>query len=331
MKKIGFTTSFPVEVIFAAGHTPIDLNNIFVLNKPEAHVKNAELQGFPAGICAWIKGMYSVINRNHMDTVIGIVEGDCSNTHSLMSILADEGVDVRQFSYFYSKNREALDREIANLEREFGVTRQQTMAVKRQLDEIRKRLVVLDTLTYCTNQVTGAQNHSWLVTSSDFNGDPVQYAHELEAFIQQASEREALPSGVRLGFVGVPPILSDIYSFIEECGGRIVFNEVQRQFSMPYMAADIVEQYLQFTYPYDIFGRIQDIKQAMAERQIDGLIAYTQSFCHRQLDIISLKRHLDLPILQVEADKPGVLDSRTKLRLESFLEMIIEKPNTEQG
>ena len=28
--KIGFTTSFPVEVVFAAGHTPIDMNNIFV-------------------------------------------------------------------------------------------------------------------------------------------------------------------------------------------------------------------------------------------------------------------------------------------------------------
>jgi len=321
-RKIGFTTSFPVEVIFAAGCLPIDLNNIFMLNNPEVLVKNAELKGFPAGICAWIKGMYAVINQCDIDTVIGIVEGDCSNTHSLMSILADEGKEVLSFSYFYDKDREALDREIAKLERVFGVTRQQTMAVKGQLDDIRKRLAVLDTLTYKANQVSGAENHSWLVTSSDFNGDPMRYAEDLEAFLDMVGKREAFVGGVRLGFVGVPPIISDIYSFIEECGGRVVFNEVQRQFSMPYLAGDIVDQYLQFTYPYDIFGRIADIKQAVVERDLDGLIAYTQSFCHRQLDIISLKRHIDIPILQVEADKPGVLDSRTKLRVESFLEMI---------
>ena len=30
MKKIGITTTIPVEVIFASGNTPIDLNNIVV-------------------------------------------------------------------------------------------------------------------------------------------------------------------------------------------------------------------------------------------------------------------------------------------------------------
>ena len=30
MGKIGLTTTVPVEVIFAAGDTPVDLNNIFI-------------------------------------------------------------------------------------------------------------------------------------------------------------------------------------------------------------------------------------------------------------------------------------------------------------
>ena len=30
MKKIALTTTVPVEVLFAAGYTPIDLNNLFV-------------------------------------------------------------------------------------------------------------------------------------------------------------------------------------------------------------------------------------------------------------------------------------------------------------
>jgi len=32
-KRIGFTTSLPIEVILAAGHTPIDLNNLFITEK----------------------------------------------------------------------------------------------------------------------------------------------------------------------------------------------------------------------------------------------------------------------------------------------------------
>ena len=30
MAKIGITTTVPIEVIYAAGHVPVDLNNVFV-------------------------------------------------------------------------------------------------------------------------------------------------------------------------------------------------------------------------------------------------------------------------------------------------------------
>ena len=320
--NIGFTTSFPIEVIFAAGHTPIDLNNIFVLNDPSTLVRGAERKGFPRNICAWIKGMYSVINQNPIDIIIGIIQGDCSNTHSLMAILRDESKRILPFSYNWDKDYDTLDKEISKLEKYFHVTRMQTQTVKKALDKIRKKLISLDELTWKTNQVSSYENHLWLVTSSDFSGDYVKYANELDAFIEEATQRTPYQSSVRLGFVGVPPILEDIYPFVESCDARVVFNEVQRQFSMFYLEDDIVCQYLKFTYPYAIFDRINDIEHAITERSLDGLIAYTQSFCHRQLDLLSLKKHIDIPILQIEGDQPVKLDARTKLRIESFIEMI---------
>ena len=388
--RIGFTTSVPVEVIFAAGHTPIDLNNIFVLNNPVSHVRKAELSGFPRNICAWIKGMYSVITQNEIDLIIGVIQGDCSNTHSLMSILQDEGKKVLPFSYPYhqhiiedsihasrqNRDKDILEKEIASLEKYFNVTREETQHVKEKLDNIRKKLILLDNLTWQTNQVTASENHLWLVTSSDFNSDYEKYEKELDEFLEIAMKRNSkltlchpehiychpehiyyhpehiychpersegsprcfvpqhdkidtpdsqLPtpnSQLNLGYIGVPPILEDIYEYIEECQAKVVFNEVQRQFSMPYLETDIIDQYHRFTYPKDIFCRIKDIKLAITERKIDGLIAYTQSFCHRQLDLISLKKHIDIPILQIEGDQPGKIDSRTKLRIESFIEML---------
>ena len=60
-KRIGFTSSFPVEVVYAAGYTPIDLNNIFVEGNSTEYIRKAELKGFPRTICAWIKGNFALI------------------------------------------------------------------------------------------------------------------------------------------------------------------------------------------------------------------------------------------------------------------------------
>jgi benzoyl-CoA reductase/2-hydroxyglutaryl-CoA dehydratase subunit BcrC/BadD/HgdB len=109
---------------------------------------------------------------------------------------------------------------------------------------------------------------------------------------------------------------------VESLGGRIVFNEVQRQFSLPAGGTDPVDPYLAYTYPYGIEGRIRDIGQAIRERRIHGLIHYTQTFCHRQIHDILLRESLDVPVLTLEGDRPAPLDGRTLTRLETFLEMI---------
>ncbi len=337
---IGFTTSFPVEVVFAAGHRPVDLNNIFIAGKgttqagvkqeePLIKVQAAESNGFPRNICSWIKGIYQTVITNNIQTVIGVVQGDCSNTHSLMSLLQDKGIEVVPFSFPYHKDRVTLKREILTLHDRFGVTTGQVREVKRELDEIRKKLSELDRLTFEERKVSGAENHLWLVTSSDFNGNPGAYSKKLTEFIQEAKHRtgsvikgKVRKREFRLAYIGVPPIFTDLYDFISEQGADVVFNEVQRQFSMPYLKDNLVEQYLAFTYPYTVFDRIADIKKEVIKRRVDGIISYSQAFCHRQIDNILLKKHLNLPFLTIEGDQPAELDERTKLRLESFLDVI---------
>jgi benzoyl-CoA reductase/2-hydroxyglutaryl-CoA dehydratase subunit BcrC/BadD/HgdB len=85
---------------------------------------------------------------------------------------------------------------------------------------------------------------------------------------------------------------------------------------------DIVETYRNFTYPYDIYARLEDIKKQVKKRKVDGVIHYTQAFCFRGIEDIVIRKHLDVPVLTLEGDRPGNLDSRTKLRLESFIDMI---------
>ncbi len=320
--KIGITTSLPVEVIYASNNIPIDLNNILVSGDALKSISEAEKKGFPRNICAWIKGLYTVAMTSGIDELVGVVEGDCSNTHSLMSIIKDQGIPVSSFSFPYNRDQVSLKEEIISFSRHYNVSWQRLTQMKEELDAIRVKLKKLDELTYLDNKVTGFENHLWLVSSSDFNGDFKIFDQELDKFLKEVESRQPRKKELRLAFLGVPPILDDIYQTFEDLGARVVYNEVQRQFSMPYLENDIVNQYLRYTYPYDIEFRIQDILVELKQREIDAVISYTQSFCHRQIDNILLKKNIDLPILLIEGDKPGKLDERTKLRIESFLEMI---------
>jgi benzoyl-CoA reductase/2-hydroxyglutaryl-CoA dehydratase subunit BcrC/BadD/HgdB len=173
--------------------------------------------------------------------------------------------------------------------------------------------------------VTGFENHLFLVSSSDFNSDPDQFERELDAFLRGVKQREPKREEIRLGFLGVPPIFNDLHDRIESLGGRVVFNEIQRQFSMPYGDEDIIEQYLRYTYPYSMKGRIEDIKRAIRKRNLDGLIHYTQTFCFRQIYDIILRETISVPVLTLEGDRPGRIDSRTAIRIETFIEMLKDK------
>lgn len=320
-KRIGFTTSLPVEVLYAAGHHPIDLNNIFLTQDSSKHIHDAELKGFPRSLCSWIKGNFSAALASDLDEVIGIVEGDCSNSGSLLQMIREEGLATYRFGFPASRNYQDLDREIAKLEEHYGVSRKESTEVKKWLDSIRVKLIELDRLSYEEGKVSGVDNHLWLVNSSDFQGDPKRFERELDEFLYQAKQSEPLPIKMRLGFIGVPPIFRNLYTTISEMGGEVIFNEVQRQFSMPHLKEDLVEQYLYYTYPYSVLERLEDIREQAKLRRLDGIIGYTQSFCHLQIDNLLFKKHLDLPFLALEGELPEDLDSRTILRLESFFEV----------
>lgn len=323
-ERIGFTTTIPVEVLLAAGLTPIDLNNIFI-SAPDAYqrVSAAEDEGWPRTVCAWIKGIHATLElRPDIQTVVVVTQGDCSNTHALMELLQSDGRAIIPFQFPYPRNRDLLQTQIDQLITTCGTNRLAVTRTWQQLAPLRARLGELDRLTWETGQISGAENFQFLITSSDFNSDLETFSLELEEILTAASRRPSPDGGVRLGLIGIPPIFADLFDYLEELRAQVVFNEIPRQFSMPYACRDVTEQYLRYTYPYDIFARIADIGEAVTRRRLDGLIHYTQSFCFRQIQDRLLRQHLNLPILTIEGDRPTPLDHRSRLRLEAFVDVL---------
>jgi benzoyl-CoA reductase/2-hydroxyglutaryl-CoA dehydratase subunit BcrC/BadD/HgdB len=323
--RVGLTTTIPVELVLAAGLIPVDLNNLFIADPLAlARVSQAEAAGFPRTLCAWIKGIYAALLAHpEIKAVIAACQGDCSNTQALGEILAAEGIEVIHFKYPYPRDREQLAREISALANRLGTDPEAVARMQARLAPLRRQLRRLDRLTWETGQVHGQENFQWLISSSDFASDLTGYEQDLTAFLQEAEQRPVAPNGrVRLGFAGIPPILTDLWPYLEELGAAVVYHEFPRQFSMPYETPDLVEQYLRYTYPYDIEGRLADLKEAIVTRRLDGLVHYTQSFCFRQMFDQFLRDHLDVPLLTLEGDRPTRLDSRTRMRLEAFVDVL---------
>lgn len=343
--SVGLTTTIPVEAVFAAGLVPMDLNNAFVGDPgSDALIDLALAEGFPQNSCAWIKGIFgAVVKGGGPSRVVGVVRGDCSGTELLLEAFEARGIEVIPFTYPYPATAVDLEREIVRLCESLGTTLGAAQEWMAKLAGPRGLLGELDRESWEANRVTGAEAHVWLVSSSDFGGDAGAFADELGAFLREVRGREPLDRRegipyrreVRLGYIGVPPITPDVFELAESLGARFVFLEVQRQFSMPPDAApgedgtsrppsSIVEQYLDYSYPYTVAHRARDIKNQARIRRLDGIVHYVQSFCHRNLEDVVFRRLLSAPMLTVECDCPGTLGATARARLENFVQVLGE-------
>jgi len=322
-RRIGITTTVPHEIIVAAGHVPVDLNNVFIgADDSQKMIDLAESEGFPPGVCAWIKGIYAAVRGGAVDAVVAVMTGDCSNTRALAEVLSHRGVEIIPFSYPDEPATEAVATALKDFAQRLGVDLKAAEQVRRQWQPMRRALAELDRLAWEENKVTSAELHQWLVSAGDWEGDPNAFYERLNAFLEQAQRREPQTFTHRLALLGVPPIYSDLFEVVEQRDARFVFTEVPRQFSMPYDCADLVEQFCRYTYPYDLRHRLNDLAREIQQRNIDGAINYLQAFCHRQIEDIVLRETLPTPMLAVEADQPGPVPGQIVTRLEAFLEMI---------
>ena len=75
-RRVGFTTTIPIEVLYAAGRIPVDLNNLFIADPERARLlEDAKSEGFSGIICGWIKGIYAAVRKAGIREVIAVVRG----------------------------------------------------------------------------------------------------------------------------------------------------------------------------------------------------------------------------------------------------------------
>jgi len=167
----------------------VDLNNVFIASgNPAEYVRHAEADGFPRNSCGWIKGIYGVVRRQGFREVLAVTQGDCSFTQALMEVLRYRGVSVVPFAFPFDRDPDYLSLELSKMAR-VRTTVAEAEGWKRRLDAIRRIAHEIDRLTWEEGKVTGEENHRWLVSCSDFDGDPAEWSRRAAAFVAEASGR----------------------------------------------------------------------------------------------------------------------------------------------
>jgi len=311
-------------VILGAGARPVDLNNLFIgADDPGEAVRRAERAGFPRNCCSWTKGIFDTVLSHRIKRVVGVTGGDCSNTIALMETLEDAGVEAIPFAFPHAPDADELTREVERLAERLGCKMGAAYDRYEALVAVRRDLAEIDRLTWEENKVAGSENHDFLLAASDVGeGDPGGFAERVDGFLTEAKARKPSPPETRLGLLGVPPIFSGLFDFLAERDAGVVYDEIPRQFAMISGALDLISAYAEYTYPYGVWARLKDIKGEVKKRRITGVINYVQSFCYRHIEDALIRRHLDVPVLTLEGDRPAPLSAQTELRLECFLEML---------
>ncbi len=320
MDKIAISSTIPIEIPYSANYSVFDLNNLFITSSsPEKLVTAAHNYGLSRTTCSWTKGVFAAAITNSFKKIINVVTGDCTNNHAMGEILKLNGLEIIPFYYPYPRNKNELKNNIEKFKNYFDVDDNDVRFKFEEFQRIRNLLVKIDNYAI-EGKVKGDEFLSYLISGSDMQGDPDIFQVKIEAFLKEVESRKNLSSNkLRIAIIGIPPIYSDIFVFLESLNVVVVYLETAVEFGRVGDFSDIVEAYYQYSYPYELKYRVEKIKKEIKRRDIDAVINYTQTFCFHRNEHLIFEKELGLPVLRIEGDLPGPMDESTKLRIETFI------------
>jgi predicted CoA-substrate-specific enzyme activase len=326
-RRIGIFSTLPVEVLLAAGHLPVDVNNLFVTHEdPGALLRTADDAGVPRTLCAWTRGLFGATIAANLAEVVVVPSGDCTNNVTMAQLLGRVGVRVHTFHFPLSPHgrEEAMQEELGRFAASLGTD---LPAVQRQWEELRevRHLLAEVDRAGAEGRLDPGRTRLLLLESTDFSGQPSLYARRLRRALDEADGRQPFP-GLPVAVFGVPTILTDLPDVLAGVGLRVVAWETERDFAMVRPVESLAEQYLDYAYPYGVEARLERFLPLLEARRVEGVVINAQSFCHHNLELQRVGRALaGYPTLVVEADAPGPVEPRDRIRLEGFARLVRER------
>ena len=347
-----FCTFTPVEILDAAGITPVSLCGMSAETIPaaEAHL--------PKNLCPLIKSSYGFALSDKCpytyfsDIIVG--ETTCDGKKKMYELLGQlketyvlhlpQGQNAGDASELWTRE---LHRFIAFLERKFGVsiTDEALRAAAVLRNEERRARCELMSLQQLTPPPACGYDIYKTLDGAGFKFDRrevIAQLDELKSSIQsryEADDRPVPENAKRILITGCPigGVLDKTVKVIEEKGGVVVCFEnctgIKAATQMVDTEADdivraIAERYLEIgcavMSPNN--RRMGLLEKLVGDYKVDGVIEIDLQSCTPYIvESYSVRRHLqslNIPYLQLETDYTKADSGQLATRLEAFLEML---------
>lgn len=351
-----FCIFVPEEIVVGAGGTCYGLCGGANMTIPEAETE------LPRNICPLIKSAFGFkLQRTcpytqSADFIYG--ETTCEAKKKTWEIL-DKHHPVHVMSIPHMKRDKDLNMWQGEIV-EFKEHIEEVIGRKLTLDEIkdgvriinekRSALLRLDKLRGMYPEVIPISGKdALLITQISFMDDPVRFTKKLNELCDELEQRIRDKTSVckedtpRLMVLGTPFALPNwkLHSSVESCGGVIINEEscighryykdnidISNVDSEEKMMEKLMQRYSKvdcacFT---PNVPRVEKILKMYKDRQADGVIYYTLSFCHTynvesHLVLEALEKE-GIPCLKIESDYSSEDMGQIKTRVEAFLESI---------
>lgn len=76
--------------------------------------------------------------RNNIKEIVGVMEGDCSNTKALIEVFKLKGIKIYPFSFPHSHSLKDVEIEIRKFMDIFNVKEDRVEQVRKRLNKVRK-------------------------------------------------------------------------------------------------------------------------------------------------------------------------------------------------
>jgi hypothetical protein len=309
---LGITALIPPELVYACGHTPLDLNNFVPLSQAAPRNK----------LCAWTATWREMLVKGKIkvDSLVVVAGGDCHNA------LVDgqkaarfANIDTHYFFYPFSGEQKEMVDQLEKLIEFLGGMEDKDLL--RHISDIKKVGLELDQQRTRMN-VLSSDAFGFLVSGSDLGQDPEKYVQNIKELMGKGFQLKR--DYKRVALIGVPPIYPDFHTVCEDLGLFVVYDELPYEFLRlgGRGVLDLARSYAEYSFARPLDFRLKIVKDELKNRNVDGVIHYTQFACHHTLEDDLFRRELNRPLLTIQGDLPRCVDEPLKLRLEAFYESL---------
>lgn len=313
VERVGITALVPPEIIYGAGASAIDVNNLV----PECGLSP------PSKLCAWTACWRELVLRGEVevDSLVVVAGGDCHNALVDGQKLDRAGKRTHYLFYPFHGSESDMRGELESLAAFLGGEVDER--VFQRVHELKAIGLEVDRLR-SEGQLSATDAFKVLVSFSDLGGDVGVFEGRVRALVERAGEGDDAKDLPRMALVGVPPINPDLHEVAGSLGLHIVFDELPYEF-VRLGGRDIdelVSSYSTYTFAREMDYRIERLAGELDRRRAEGIVHYTQYTCHHLLEDDVIRGELGLPVLTIQGDLPGPVDQQTRLRLEAFAELL---------